>query len=272
MVWLVRRNSPELRAALNEYLKENFRLIPGGAERRSQDYGIIYDRYFRNPRSIRSFQQEADRPDLSGRISRFDELIRTQAAARDLDWRLVTALVYQESRFYPRAVSKAGARGLMQVMPDFAGPQVDSLFVPAANVRAGLRLLKGTWDGYAYLDSLEQIRFTLATYHAGIGHVTDARRMAMDLELDPNRWEGSLTETLPRLAQRRWYSQTRHGYYRGHETVRYVEEILNRYRMYRRLVPLDPDAAAPADSLTTAAADSAAFAALRDTEPPDEED
>ena len=266
VVWLVRRNSPELRSELNGYLKENFQLLPGGADRRSQDYGIIYDRYFRNPRSIRNFQQEVDRPDMSGRISRFDEMVRNQAAAQGLDWRLVTALIYQESRFYPRAVSKAGARGLMQVMPAFAGPQVDSLFVPEANIRAGLRLMKGTWEGFAYLDSLERLRFTLATYHAGIGHLTDARRMGMDVNLDPNVWEGSLTETLPRLAQRRWYSQTRHGYYRGHETVRYVEEILNRYRMYKRLVPLDPDATAPVDTLGQAAADSAAFEAIKDEE------
>ena len=48
VVWLVRRNSPELRAALNAYLKENFELLPGGGQRRSTDYGIIYDRYSYN--------------------------------------------------------------------------------------------------------------------------------------------------------------------------------------------------------------------------------
>ncbi len=268
LVWLVRRNSPELRDALNAFLKENYRVQADGGSWRSQTYGIIYDRYFRNPRSIRTFQREEARPDKSGRISRYDELVRTQAAALDLDWRLVTALIYQESRFYTRAVSKAGARGLMQVMPHLAGPQADSLFVPEANLRAGLRLLHGAWTFHAYLDSLERLRFTLAIYHAGVGHVTDARRLAMDFGMDPNHWEGGLAETLPRLAQRRWYEETRHGYYRGDETVRYVEEILNRYRMYKRLVPLDPAAAAGADSLTTAEADSAAFAAMPDAEVP----
>ncbi len=246
VVWLVRRNSPELRAELNTYLRDNFQLLAGGEERRSHTYGIIYDRYFRNPRTIRSFQQEVDRPDKSGRISRYDELIRAEAARHAIDWRLVAALIYQESRFQRHAVSSAGAQGLMQVIPRFAGPQADSLFVPEANLRAGLRLLSGTWNGFAFLDSLERLRFTLAAYHAGIGHLNDARRLAMDVDWDPNRWEGSLTETLPWLAQRRWYDQTRHGYYRGHETVRYVEEILNRYRMYMRLVALDPGPTVPA--------------------------
>jgi membrane-bound lytic murein transglycosylase F len=264
LVWLVRRNSPELRDALNAYLREHFRFTADGSAWRSQTYGIIYDRYFRNPRTIRTFQREEARPDKSGRISRYDELVREQSEALGLDWRLVTALIYQESRFYEQAVSKAGARGLMQVMPHLAGPQADSLFVPEANLRAGLRLLHEAWEGFAYLDSLERLRFTLATYHAGIGHVTDARRLAMDSLLDPNRWDNGLARTLPRLAQRRWYTSTRHGYYRGDETVRYVDEILNRYRMYGRLVPREPGAAAAMDSLGTAAADSAAFATMPD--------
>ena len=50
------------------------------------------------------------------------------------------------------------------------------------------------------------------------------------------------------------------------ETVRYVEDILNRYRMYMRLVPRDPDQSAPSDTLAAAAADSAAFAAIEDDE------
>jgi len=266
LVWLVRRNSPALRDALNAFLKDNYRVTADGGSTRSQTYGIIYDRYFRNPRSIRTFQSEEARPDKSGRISRYDELVRTMSEARGLDWRLVTALIYQESRFYERAVSSAGARGLMQVMPHLAGAQEDSLFTPPANMRAGLRLLHGAWRSYAYLDSLERTRFTLAVYHAGVGHVTDARRLAMDVGRDPNVWAGGLAETLPRLAQRRWYTNTRHGYYRGDETVRYVEEIINRSRMYTRLVPRDPEAAALADSLTTAETDSAAFAAMPDAE------
>jgi len=265
VVWLVRENSPDLRAALNAYLKDHFWVLPGGAERRSQDYGIIYDRYFRNVKTIQDFQTEADRPDKGGRISRYDGLIREESARHGLDWRLVAALVYQESRFYPRAVSSAGAVGLMQVIPRFAGDQADSLFVPGANLRAGLRLLRETYGSFAYLDSLERIRFTLAVYHAGYGHVTDARRIAMDLGRDPNVWSGSLDDALPRLMQRRWYDETRHGYYRGGETVRYVEEIMNRYAMYARLVPREPGRAAVAPDTLLAPADTAIVPAPSDT-------
>lgn len=249
-VWLVRHNSPELKTELNLYLKRQLNVAESGRRRRSQTYGIIYDRYFENPTTIRGFQEPAHRPDKSGRISRYDWMIRNQAEALGLDWRLVAALVYQESRFYPYARSKADARGLMQVLPAFAGGQADSLYVPEANLRAGLRLMKATWESYAYLDSLERTRFTLAEYHAGPGHVADARRLAMDLARDPNRWEGSLAETLPLLEEPRWFSQMRHGFYRGTRTVDYVEEILARYSAYMRLVPRDATLAP--DSLQTA--------------------
>lgn len=263
-VWLVRHNSPELRTALNLYLRDHLSVTESGRRRRSQTYGIIYDRYFENPTTIRGFQEVAHRPDKSGRISRYDGLIRAQAEAAGLDWRLVAALIYQESRFYPYARSKAGARGLMQVLPAFAGPQADSLYVPAANLRAGLRLMKGTWNSYAYLDSLERLRFTLAEFHAGNGHLTDARRLAMDLGRDPNRWEGSLAETLPLLEQQRWFSKLRHGFYRGTRTVDYVEEILARYRAYMRLVPLAPPAGADSLGLDLPGDDAELLRALPD--------
>jgi membrane-bound lytic murein transglycosylase F len=125
------------------------------------------------------------------------------------------------------------------VIPRFAGDQADSLYVPEANLRAGTRLMKAIWNRYAYLDSLDRTRFALAEYHAGNGHVTDARRLAMDLGRNPNQWEGSLAATLPLLMEQRWFSRTRHGFYRGTRTVDYVEEILARYRAYTRLLPLD---------------------------------
>ena len=236
-VWLLRQNNPDLKNALDSYLKENLNVGFNGRTRRSQTYGIIYDRYFENPITIQGFREAAHRPDKSGKISDFDEMIQLQAEQHGLDWRMVAALIYEESRFYPLARSKAGALGLMQVLPQFAGPQADSLFVPAANLRAGLRLMKGTFNSYAYLDSLDRWSFTLAEYHAGIGHMTDARRLAMDLGRDPNSWEGSLAVTLPRLAQKKYFNTTRHGFYGGNITVQYVKQILNRYRMYTRLVP-----------------------------------
>ncbi len=239
--WLVRNNSPELRSALNKFLKSHLNVNDTGRIRRSRMYGTIYDRYFENPLSIKRFQDPAHRPDKSGIISAYDDLIRRKAEGVGLDWRMVAALIYQESEFYPEARSNADARGLMQVLPRFAGVQADSLFLPEPNLRAGLRMLKRTFNTYAYLDSLDRWRFTLAEYHAGHGHLTDARRMAIEMGRDPNIWDGSLNVTLPRLMERKYFSKTRHGFYGGGKTVDYVEEIMNRYRMYTRLVARYPE-------------------------------
>ncbi len=235
--WQIRLNSESLKSQLDIFLKKHLRLNETGHRRRSQTYGIIFDRYFENKKTIQIFREAEHRPDISGHISGFDSLIRRQAEPLNLDWRMVSALIYQESRFYVRARSKADARGLMQVLPDFAGVQADSLFHAAPNLRAGLRLMATTYNNFAYLDSLDRWRFTLATYHAGIGHITDARRIAMDFGRDPNNWENGLAKTLPLLMQNRHYRDTRHGFYRGTETVDYVEEIINRYRTYCRFVP-----------------------------------
>ena len=238
--WLVRENSSDLLAALNQFLKEHFSLAASGRPRRSRDYGIIHERYFSNHITIRDFRTADHRPDKSGRISIYDTEVRRQARAAGLDWRLVSALMFQESRFDPLAVSQADARGLMQVLPRVAGAQADSLYEPTANIRAGIRLLSTAWRRYAYLDSLDRVRFTLAEYHAGFGHMNDARRMALDLGRDPNAWAGGLASTLPLLMEKRWYSGARHGFYGGRRTVTYVHEILGRYRAYMRLVPREP--------------------------------
>jgi membrane-bound lytic murein transglycosylase F len=255
--WLVREDCPELLAALNRFLKGHLQVSAAGPTRRSRVYGIIYNRYFQDRVTVRDFRVPEHRPDKSGRLSPWDDEIRAHAEAAGMDWRLVVSLLYQESRFNPDARSRADARGLMQVLPRVAGDQADSLYVPEANMRAGMRLLAGSWRKYAYLDSLERIRFTLAEYHAGIGHLTDARRIAMDLGRDPNAWEGSVAETLPLLTREKYHRRTRHGFYGGDRTVLYVKEILARYRAYQRLVPREtppPPSGDPTDTLAPLAA------------------
>jgi membrane-bound lytic murein transglycosylase F len=180
------------------------------------------------------------RPARPRHLSRFDDLIRTHAEPTGLDWRLVAALIYEESRFNPEARSRSGAVGLMQVMPRAVRKTPESLLDPSANVAAGLHLLESAYRNFAYLDSLDRLRFTLAVYNAGFGHVNDARRIALEKGLDPNRWEGSVAETLPLLADPRWAAVVQHGAYRGGDTVHFVAETLATFDSYCRRVPRGP--------------------------------
>lgn len=244
-VWFVRQNSPELRSALNAFLRGHLNIDADGRERRSHDYATLHERYFEDPRSIRQFRAAHLRPDLGGTISGYDDLIRERAAAFGVDWRLVAALIYQESRFEPEARSIAGALGLMQVLPSVAGAQADSLLDPRANLTAGIRLLRTIYDSYSYCDSLDRWCFTLAEYHAGPTRIHDARRIAIEQRRDPNRWEGSVAVTLPKLADSTWAGKIVSGPFAGGRTVRYVNQVLNRARLYMQVVPL---AGAGADS------------------------
>jgi hypothetical protein len=181
-------------------------------------------------------------------ISKYDKLIRAEAESVGLDWRLVAAVICQESRFDPNAVSSAGAVGLMQIMPFTTGEDAQALTDPVTNVRVGVRRLRSIWDGYAVADSLDRWQLTLATYHAGEGRITAARAVAVKAGWDPDEWVGGVSRGLIRLAQD-WNSLDGKGF-PGRATVTYVRSVLNRYRDYSRLTSgMTPAAAARADSI-----------------------
>lgn len=230
--WVLRRNGPDLKAALDRFLRRHYRPSPDGA-RRSRAYGVLDDRYFNDPPQVRYYRQDRLRPDRSGRISPWDETIRRASEAHGLDWILVASLIFEESRFNPDANSSAGAVGLMQLLPRFAGVDSAALHDPEINIQAGVERLADIHRSYYYLDEADRWYFTLATYHAGAGHMNDARRLAMDAELDPNKWHGNVEIGLMRKRERVHYPQARHGYYRGDMSVRYAESILYRQGVYR---------------------------------------
>jgi soluble lytic murein transglycosylase-like protein len=172
----------------------------------------------------------------SGHLSPYDQIIRSESERLGLDWRLIAALIYEESQFDPRARSRSGARGLMQVMPAFAGVPADSLFDPLTNIRAGLVIFHRSYRGFADLDSLDQIQFAVAAYNAGLGRINDARRIAMEIGLDPDRWNGSVADAFLHLGDPRWREQVKHGPYPGRGTVHFVDETLERYERYAERV------------------------------------
>lgn len=125
----------------------------------------------------------------------------------------------------------------MQIIPRFSEFTEEELFDEETNVREGIRILKKHLDHYAYLDSVNQVSLALATYNAGMGHVADARRIAIDRNRDPNTWE-NVEDGLLKLMHRHYYMNARYGFARGIETSNYVRDIMNRYRMYDTIVNL----------------------------------
>jgi membrane-bound lytic murein transglycosylase F len=82
-----------------------------------------------------------------------------------------------------------------------------------------------------------RVRFALAAYNAGRGHVQDARRLAAQRGWDPNKWFNHVEKAMVLLEEPQYHRNARYGYVRGSETVAYVSNIQNRYDHYVSLFP-----------------------------------
>lgn len=231
--WAVRQDNPALLEAANTFWNSEYRGL---------HYNILYKRYFQDDSRIRKHRD--GRVDVvgGGQLSPWDDLTRTYAEQYGFDWRLVLSQMYQESEFDPSATSWVGAKGLMQVMPR-TGRELglNPLDDPEVSVHAGVKYME--WLRHRFPERLpvdEQMWFSLAAYNAGVGHVRDARRLAEQQGLDPDRWFGNVEEAMLLLSDPQYHRHARFGFVRGREPVNYVRHIRDRYRAYARLVEREP--------------------------------
>jgi membrane-bound lytic murein transglycosylase F len=212
-----------------------------GDPERASDRATIARRYFRptarSPSPGRTLGKDA------GRISRFDADVRRWSERYGFDWRLISAQIFQESRFDPEARSPAGAFGLMQLMPATADHMdVPDWRAPAGNIQAGTKYLAWVRDRFeGSLPAVERTLMALAAYNAGTGHVVDARQLARERGLDPDRWAGNVEEAMLLKLDPEVHRNTRFGYCRCTEPVEYVRRIRSLYKSYVQALPLDPD-------------------------------
>ena len=231
--WLVRPDAERLAESINTFFAET---------NRSAFFNILKDKYFEQPARYSRYKSEYARFRQSGELSQYDTLIRRYAEEHGLDWRLVAAQVYQESRFNPRAQSWAGARGLMQLMPVTARSLgVHNTYSVHQNLSGGMRYLAQQVARFDTLGPNEALAFGLAAYNAGFGHVQDARELARREGLNPNVWSGNVETAIEMLAYERYYREATYGYCRGSETTDYVSRILKRWQVYRDMLDYQQD-------------------------------
>lgn len=232
----LRKRNPRLREALDAFVNRIYR---------SEFYNVIYSKYFKNSGSVQKLAQGRVINPLKGKISPYDDLVRKYANHYGFDWRLITAQMYQESRFNPKARSPIGARGLMQLMPRTARSMgVKNLTDPDHSIQGGIKYLDWLRDRFdPTLPIAERLWFTLAAYNAGAGHVQDARRLAHKLGHNPDRWFGHTEQAMLQLAQKQYASKARYGYVNGVEPVNYVRQIKNRFEAYINLSHQDAETA-----------------------------
>lgn len=198
---------------------------------------VIYNRYFKSPRTS-LLRVNSDYSSLGGnKISRYDELIKTGAQKLGWDWRLLAAIIYRESKFVSNDESWAGARGLMQLMPEtarrFGATNPDD---PRQSIKAGVNYLRHLDKIWAkkISDPNERLKFVLASYNAGLSHIMDARKLAKKHGRDPAVWN-DVEFYLLKKSDRAFYRDpvVTAGYCKCEEPVNYVKNVLQTFDEYK---------------------------------------
>ena len=231
VAWALRKLSPELMNELNRWIEE---------KKNGPLFDNLYRKYFIDRRRYLERVQSEYLTSTTGKLSEYDPLIKQYAGELGWDWRLLASQAFQESRFKPAAKSWAGATGLLQLMPATAREfGVTNALDPADNVQGAVKFLKWLQNYWAKRipDENERLKFILASYNTGAGHVEDAQRLAEKYGGNPQLWEDVSYWLLQKSTQQ--YSSdavVKFGFCRGLEPVNYVSNILERFDHYKQFV------------------------------------
>jgi membrane-bound lytic murein transglycosylase F len=215
--WMIRRDGLHLRDAVNAFFADAGRSglldrLQRAAQAEAHDFEYLEAQRYQD--------------DIANRLPSLRAWFEEYANANDIDWRLLAAIGYQESRWIKDAASGDGAAGLMMLTDSTA---------TAMGVKDRLDPRQSIMGGAAYLAQVikmipqriaEPDRTWLATaaYNVGFGHLEDARILAQTHGRNADSWE-EVSRYLPLLADEKWYTQAKRGYARGWEPVRFVEQV-----------------------------------------------
>ena len=176
-----------------------------------------------------------------GKISLYDDLFKEYAPQIGWDWRLLASLAYTESNFDTTAVSWAGARGLMQLMPRTAramGMPEGKEHNAEESVKAAVAYIKILMRSFKDVPEEERPYFVLAAYNSGIGHIQDAMALAGKYGKDKHVWKDNVEKYLMLKSHEEYFNDSvcKFGYFRGVETYDLVKETIERFEQYKKKI------------------------------------
>ena len=225
-VWAFHVDHPELYARATDFIET---IRTDGTLRR------LNDRYFGHIRRLDARDIQTFLEHSRGRLPDFRSLFHEAQEITGIDWRLIAALAYQESKWNPLATSPTNVRGMMMLTEDTADRlKVTNRLDARQSILAGAKYLAFLMDELP--DEVKQpdrLWFALAAYNLGMGHLNGARHFAPELKRDANLWV-DMKQVMPLMARPEYYSRLKSGRARGGEAVIMVENIRNYYDVLTR--------------------------------------
>ncbi len=228
LAWAVRNTSMDLKDSMNYWLS-NFM--------KSGEYHLLVEKYYISQRSPSILNNEFHKK-KKGIISPYDKILKRVSAKYHWDWRLLASLIYQESRFQVNLEGWLGTFGIMQMMPSTAK---NYGITPSSSAE---KQIEGGAKYIHYLEKLipesvksptEKQKFVVACYNSGPGHVLDAINLAKKYHKNPNVWEHNVDTFLTLKSKPKYFNDSvvKNGYFRGKETLRFVNDVMERYKHYK---------------------------------------
>lgn len=174
---------------------------------------------------------------IKSHLPKYNKIFKSAAQHYNVSWTLLAAQAYQESHWKPEAKSPTGVRGLMMLTRTTAKELgIKNRLDPKASIMGGAYYLNKLRQRLPEtVTEPDRTWLALAAYNVGMGHIWDARKLARQLNKNPDLWQ-ELSTVLPLLTKKKYYKKLKHGYARGFEPVSYVKNIRNYQDMLEKIM------------------------------------
>lgn len=222
--WYLKKRNKQLNDEINHWLLDF---------KKTAKYLSLVRKYFSPSSSLinASFAKNS-----KNGLSNYDAIIKKYATHYELDWRFIASIIYQETKFISGLTGKGGSYGLMQLMPvtmDYYGiSEEDS---DETQIQVGIQHIHSIRKSFSEIeDEYEKMNFVAASYNAGRGHIFDAQKLCAKYGKDYTNWK-DVAEYLKLKSQREYATDSvvRSGYFPGSHTVKYTQQVMERYDAYR---------------------------------------
>lgn len=219
LAWLLPKGSERLEADMYQWLND---FNQQGKMTQLKDHYYSYVLFF-DYYNTKMFYKR-----MESRLPKYEKYFKAAATRFGIPWTLLASISYQESHWNPNAKSFTGVRGLMMLTKSTAKMLgVKNRLDPQQSIVGGTRHIKQMLKFVpSEVEGENRLKFALAAYNIGLGHVKDAQSLAKKIGLNQNIWS-DLKRVLPLLSQKKYYKTLKYGYARGEEPVKYVDSIYN---------------------------------------------